>query len=63
MLTFEKIRELERAERDSKQLQILPKIFVEDLGDYLHMKEEIREKTSSDIMELDNVKASIRRLF
>lgn len=63
MLTFEKIRELERGEREAKQLQKMPENFFDDLADYLKKKEEINEKTSTDIMEIENVKATIRRLF
>ena len=63
MLTFEKIRELERGEREAKQLQKMPENFFDDLADYLKKKEEINEKTSTDIMEIENVKAAIRRLF
>lgn len=62
MLTFEKIRDLERAERDNKQLQKLPDNILDELRDYLHKKEKM-EKTSSDIMELENVKNTIKRLF
>ncbi|MEM7819652.1 MAG: hypothetical protein QXD48_02375 [Candidatus Aenigmatarchaeota archaeon] len=63
MLTFDKIRELERNERDSKKLQRLPDDIIEQLKDYLYRKEKIKEKTAADILELENVKNTIRRFF
>lgn len=63
MLTFEKIRDIERAEHESKKLQKLPENFLEDLKEYLRRKERITEKTSSDIIELENARGIIRRLF
>ncbi|MBI2578288.1 MAG: DNA replication complex GINS family protein [Candidatus Aenigmarchaeota archaeon] len=63
MLTFEKIRDIERAEHESKKLQKLPENFFEDLKEYLRRKERITEKTSSDIIELENARSIIRRLF
>ncbi len=55
MITFEKIRDLERTERDAKGLQKLPDNFVADLQEYLHKKEK-----SPD---LDSVTLSVSRLF
>ena len=63
MLTFEKIRELERSERDTKKLQKLPEDVMDQLRDYIKRKERIKEKTSADIMELENVKNTIKRFF
>jgi len=63
MLTFEKIRDIERAERESKKLQKLPEHLLEELKEYLRRKERISEKTSADITELENVRGIIRRLF
>ena len=62
MLTFEKIRELERAERENKKLHKLPEGLLEELQDYLKKKEKLKQ-TSSDINELDNVKSTIKRFF
>ena len=61
MLTFEKIRELERNERDSKKLQKLPADVMDELRDYMGRK--TKTTTSADIMELENVKNTIRRFF
>lgn len=61
MLTFDKIRDIERAERENKKLQKLPENFLDDLKDYLKKKEQT--KSSSDIHELDNMKNIIRRFF
>jgi len=63
MLTFDKIRELERVERDSKKLQRLPDDIIEQLGEYLKRKERIKEKTTADIIELENVKSTVKRFF
>ena len=62
MLTFEKIREAERNEREAKTLQKLPENFIEDLKDYLRKKERT-EKTSSTIRALENVKNTIKSIF
>lgn len=62
MLTFDKIRDLERAERESKQLQRLPENIIEETKDYLRKKERMKQ-SSSDIMELENVKNTIKRFF
>ena len=40
MLTFEKIREIEREEKANKQLQKLPEDIIELLKDYLRKKEK-----------------------
>ena len=61
MLTFEKIRDMEREERNSKQLQKLPDDIIESLKDYLRRKEKIQD--SSSIVELENIKSTIARLF
>jgi len=63
MLTFDKIRELERTERDSNKLQKLPDDLMTQLQEYLRRKEGLKEKTSSEILELENVKNTIRRFF
>ena len=63
MLTFDKIRELERNERDTKKLEKLPDDLKEQLREYLDRKENITEKTSAEILELENVKNTIRRFF
>jgi DNA replication initiation complex subunit (GINS family) len=62
MLTFEKIRELERMERDSKKLQKMPEDVIDQLRDYTHRKTQMTS-TSADIMEMENVKNTIRRFF
>ncbi|MCX6818805.1 MAG: hypothetical protein NT129_02285 [Candidatus Aenigmarchaeota archaeon] len=61
MLTFEMIRELERKEKETKHLQKLPESIVNDLRDYIKRKEELKETT--DILELENVKNTIKRLL
>lgn len=63
MLTFDKIRELERNERDGRKLQKLPDDIIDQIGEYLKRKERIKEKTTTDIMELENVKSTIKRFF
>ena len=61
MLTFDKIRDIERAEKESKKLQKLPENFLSDLRDYLKKKEQL--KSSADVHELENVRNIIRRFF
>lgn len=63
MLTFEKIRELERNERTAKKLQKLPEDIMDQLRDYLHRKEKLKDKTSADIIELENVRNTLKRFF
>ncbi len=63
MLTFEAIRELERNEKNSKKLQKMPPDFVQKLAEYISKKQSISEKTTSDIMELENVKSTIKRFY
>lgn len=62
MLTFDKIRDLERVERQEKKLQKIPEDTIEQIGDYLRRKEKTSEK-SSDIVELENIKSTIKRFF
>lgn len=61
MLTFEKIRDMEREEKTAKQLQKLPDDVIESLKDYLRKKEKIQDSTS--LVELENIKSTITRLF
>ncbi len=61
MLTFDKIRDIERTEKESKKLQRLPENFLSDIRDYLKKKEQL--KSSADIHELENVRNIIRRFF
>ncbi len=62
MLTFDKIRDLERAEREGKQLQKLPENLMNEIKEYLRKKEKMKQ-SSSDIMEFENVKNTIKRFF
>lgn len=61
MLTFEMLRELERKERESRQLQKMPENIINEIRDYIKRKEELRETT--DIMELENIKNTVKRLM
>lgn len=63
MLTFDKIRDLERVERQSKKLQKMPEDIPAQLKDYLKRKEKITEKSSTDIIEMENIKTTIKRFF
>jgi DNA replication initiation complex subunit (GINS family) len=58
MLTFEKIRELERKEREENKLQKLPDDFMDELNDYLKKKEGV-----ADQREIKNIKNIIERFF
>jgi DNA replication initiation complex subunit (GINS family) len=59
MITFEKIRDLERIEKTEKALQKLPEGFLTSLQEYLSKKKQ----TSSDILEIDSIKNTIKRLW
>ena len=63
MLTFQSIRDVERAERDSKKLQRLPDNWHLDLAEYLRMKEDQTDKSPEDLLEIQNVKGIIQRLL
>ena len=63
MLTFEAIRNVERDERENKKLQKLPDNFFDTVRDYLRKKEEMKDKTSLDVMEIENTKNTIKRLL
>ena len=63
MLTFDKIRDLERMEKQSKKLQKMPEDINLQLRDYLKRKEKITDKTSNDILEMENIKTTVKRLF
>ncbi|MFC2142869.1 hypothetical protein ACFLQN_00545 [Candidatus Aenigmatarchaeota archaeon] len=57
MLTFEKIRDLERQESMDKNLGKLPENFIDDVDEYLERKK------GTDERELKNIKNTIKRLF
>ncbi len=63
MLTFEKVRDFERAERESRELQQLPANITEEISDYVKRKEAIVEKSSADLLEIENVKKIIRNFL
>ncbi|MBI4895334.1 MAG: DNA replication complex GINS family protein [Candidatus Aenigmarchaeota archaeon] len=63
MLTFESIREIERSERDSKKLQKIPENFFDLVIDYMDKKDRIREKTSLELLEIENAKNTVKRLL
>lgn len=62
MLTFDKIRDLERVEKQNKKLQKVPDDIVAQLNDYLKRKEG-GEKSSADLTEMENIKSAIKRFF
>jgi DNA replication initiation complex subunit (GINS family) len=61
MITFESIRDLERAERENKKLQRIPDGFVEELKDYIAKKENVSD--TSDILDLQAIKGTVARLI
>jgi DNA replication initiation complex subunit (GINS family) len=63
MLTFDSIRELERQEKANKKMQKLPLGLDAEINDYIKRKEKTADKTSADILELENVKNTIKRFF
>ncbi|MBI4174836.1 MAG: DNA replication complex GINS family protein [Candidatus Aenigmarchaeota archaeon] len=62
MLTFDKIRDMERLERQSRKLQKVPDDLVAELRDYINRKEK-GDKSSADLIEMENIKATIKRFF
>ncbi|MBI5332675.1 MAG: DNA replication complex GINS family protein [Candidatus Aenigmarchaeota archaeon] len=63
MLTFEAIRNVERDERENKKLQKLPDNFFDTVRDYLKKKEEMKDKSSLDALEIENAKNTVKRLL
>lgn len=63
MLTFEKIRDFERAERESRELQQLPENIIVEISEYIRKKEATAEKSSYDILEIENAKKIVRSFF
>jgi DNA replication initiation complex subunit (GINS family) len=63
MLTFEKIREIERKERVEKGLQKLPENFFHDVYEYLKRKERTKDKSKIDVHEIGNIKNSIKNIL
>ena len=63
VLTFEKIRDIHRAEKESRKLEKLPDNIMKDAADYIERKQHIKEKTSTDVYELENIKNIIKDLF
>lgn len=63
MITFEKIRDVFRLEKNSPKLQRLPDDFLQEIGEYLRKKEQITDKTTFDTNEFDNIKDTINRLI
>ncbi|MBI5347518.1 MAG: DNA replication complex GINS family protein [Candidatus Aenigmarchaeota archaeon] len=57
MLTFEKIRDMERMEKNSKNLQKLPENFLKDVKEYLEIKRGL------DILEVESARNTVKRLF
>jgi DNA replication initiation complex subunit (GINS family) len=63
VFTFEKIRELQRAERETTTLQSLADNTIKEIKEYLKQKENKPDKTNSDLMEIENAKNIIQDLF
>jgi len=63
MLTFDKIRDIERAERASQTLQKLPENILDEFRDYLKRKEQTQNKTDFDMHEIENAKNTLKRIL
>ncbi len=63
VLTFEKIRDIHRAEKESKKLEKLPDNIMQETAEYVERKQRIKQKTSTDIYELENIKNTVKDLF
>lgn len=60
MLTFDTIRDFERKENAGKILEKLPDDLLDNLNTYLRTKER-SQKTSDEILELENIRNTIKR--
>ncbi|MAH42948.1 hypothetical protein CL614_04475 [archaeon] len=63
MLTFEALREQERKEKSSNQIEKMPSDFVSQLQEYVQRKIKKSDGSSDDRREIDNIKHSIQRLL
>ena len=57
MITYNKIRELEREEKNTKKLQKLPETFIEDLNIYM------RKKSLVNSNDINQIKDTLERLI
>ncbi len=66
-ITFTLLREVQRKERENKELVQLPKTFIEDLKNYLKRKAQILSNPEMadfyDIKEIENIKPVIKSIF
>ena len=63
MLTFESIRDVERAEKENKKLQRLPPQFFDDLQEYLKRKRADAFANADEMIEYQNIMNIVERLF
>ena len=63
MLTFEALREQERKEKSSGQVEKMPPDFVAQLQEYVQRKIKKNDGSSDDRREIENIKHSIQRLL
>lgn len=63
MLTFESIRDIERAEKENKKLQRLPSQFFDDLQEYLKRKRADAFANADEMIEYQNIMNIVERLF
>jgi len=62
-ITFEYIREAQRAEQRSQQLTNLPQDFFEKVKEYLHQKKELAKKNEDALLEVKNVERIIEDIY
>lgn len=62
-ISFEKLRELQIAEKESRKLQQLPDNILDEIREYLSRKKAKKDKTNDDIIEVKNVKNVIKSIF
>ena len=63
MLTFEALREQEKKEKSSNQIEKMPENFVADLQEYLQRKIKKSDGSSDDRREIENIKHTIQRFL
>ncbi|MEM5776872.1 MAG: hypothetical protein QXJ06_00295 [Candidatus Aenigmatarchaeota archaeon] len=62
-ITFEYIREAQRAEQKSQQLTNLPEDFFEKVKEYIQQKREYAKRNEDALLELKNVERIVEDIF
>lgn len=63
VITFEYIREAQRAEQKSQQLTKLPEDFFEKVKEYLRQKRESGKKSDDALLEIKNIERIVEDIY